>query len=320
MLPQHLQLSSSDEYLLDHIRNMRNQENTTYKVSRDYFRDGAGHMMSPMVSPSERKTMLSWAYDIVDVCKIERQVAITAVSYLDRFLADNIGRCAKALSSRRNYQLCFIVCLIIALKNVAGMKVENEFVTNVLCHGLYQEQEILEMEMIVLQGLGWRLNGPTAIDFVHAFLKLLPNQDEYKLKALIKTAEVQVELAMGDFSLALQEPSSIACSSIVLAMNILREKYCGGIEVNSIDRFMWMQSVALAAGLDVERLMIRMVHGSHSGYVSCDSSEASSHGSSPRTSICDVTCFNSSDSFGSYGSHSYNGSVGTYSYYSRNTQ
>ncbi|KAL3765944.1 hypothetical protein ACHAWO_005893 [Cyclotella atomus] len=317
-LPQHLQLSSN-EYLLDHIITMRNQEKTSYKVSRDYFHDGVNGRMSStgfMVSPSERKTMLSWAYDIVDVCKIERHVAITAVSYLDRFLADNVGSCAHALSSRRNYQLCFIVCLIIALKNCAGMKVESDFVTNVLCHGLYQEKEILDMEMIVLQGLGWLVNGPTAIDFVHAFLKLLPNQDDCQLKALVKTAEVQVELAMGDFSVAIQEPSSIACSSIILAMNSLGGKYYSGVEVNAVDRFVWMHSVAMSAGIDIERLMMKMAQSrlmdSNSDLVTCSDSSESSEGSSPRTSVCGVDHFNAS--------YSVDGSMTTYTYYSRNTQ
>ena len=302
MLPQHLQmsLSSSDEYLLDHIRTMRNQETTWYKVSRDYFHDVAAGCMSStgyVVTSSERKTMLTWAYDIVDVCKIERNVAISAVSYLDRFLANNVDRCIGALSSRRDYQLCFIVCLIIALKNCAGMKVESEFVTNVLCHGLYHEQEILEMEMVVLKGLGWRLNGPTAIDFVHAFLRLLPNQDENTMKSLIKRAECQVELAMGDFSIALQEPSSIACSSIVIALSSLDRKCSSTVQVNSMDRFVWMRSIAMCAGLDIGGLMVRMAPNTHiekssaSTVVSCDSS-VSTRESSPRISICGIDEFN----------------------------
>jgi hypothetical protein len=320
MLPQHLQLSPNEEYLFDHIRMMRNQETGSYKVSRDYFRDEASSCLSstgPVVSPSERKTMLSWAYDIVDVCKIERHVAITAVSYLDRFLADNIGRCSEALSSRRNYQLCFIVCLIIALKNCAGMKVESEFVTNVLCHGLYQEEEILQMEMIVLQGLGWRLNGPTAVDFVHAFLKLLPNQEDGVMETLTKTAEAKVELAMGDFSKALQEPSSIACTSIVLAMSSLDGKcYCGP-EVSSLDRLVWMKFVALSASLDVGNVMVHMFQGRLiDDALTLDGSE-SSEGSSPRTSICDPDYFNATQG---YYSSPVGQSMSTYSYYSRNTQ
>jgi hypothetical protein len=238
MSPQYPQLSSN-EYLLNHIVIMRNQEKTSYKVSRDYFNEARDCMTSTgfTVSPSERKALLCWAYGIVDMCVIERRVAIMAISYLDRFLADNIDRCAHALSSRRNFQLCFTVCLFIALKNCVGMKVEVDFVTDDLLHGMHKESQILEMEMAVLQGLNWRLNGPTAIDFVHAFLKLLPNQDDCKLKVLAKAAEVQVELAMGDFSISLQEPSSIACSSIILAMN-------SGMKVNAVDQFVWMHAVA----------------------------------------------------------------------------
>jgi hypothetical protein len=243
-MPQLFPQLSSNEYLLDHIIYMKKQETTSYRVSRDYFLDGARDCMSSTgfeVSPSVRAKLLRWAYDIVDGCGIERRVAIMAISYLDRFLADNIGPCAHALSNCCDYQLCFVACFVIALKNCSGMNVETDFVTNVLCQGLYQVSEILEMEIAVLQGLSWRLNGPTAIDFVHAFLKLLPNQDDCKLKALAEAAEVRVELAMGDFSVSLQGPSSIACSSIILAMN-------SGIEVKEEDMFVWMQSVAMSVG------------------------------------------------------------------------
>jgi hypothetical protein len=229
---------------LDHIIAMKKQETTSYRISRDYFLDGARDCMSSTgleVSPSERAELLRWAYEVVDRCGIKRQVAIMAISYLDRFLADNIGPCAQALSSCGDFQLCFVACFVIAVKICAGMNVEADFVTNVICQGLYQVGEIFEMEMTVLQGLSWRLNGPTAIDFVHAFLKLLPDQDDCKLKALAEEAEVQVELAMGDFSVALQDPSSIAWSSIILAIN-------SGIELNEEDMFLWMQSVAMSVG------------------------------------------------------------------------
>jgi len=236
--------------------------------------------------------MLSWAYDIVDICNIERHVAVTAITYLDRYIADNFTRCeTTVLSSRRTFQLCFIGCLIIALKNCAGMKVESEFVSEVLCRGLYEEEEILNIEIEVLQGLSWRLNGPTAIDFVHAFSQLLPNQEDFKMKTLIKTAEVQVELAMLDYSLALQEPSSIAYSSILIAFDSLAPKHCGRVGIHSINRFIWMQSIAMTAGLNVEGLPIHFVHNrmveTSSDFAACDKSGTSSRGLSPRTSFCD---------------------------------
>jgi hypothetical protein len=61
------------------------------------------------------------------------------------------------------------------MKNCDGMKVESEFVSDVLCH---KEDVILDMEMEVLHGLGWTLN--------------------------TKSAEVHAELAMMNCSLAVQ--------------------------------------------------------------------------------------------------------------------
>lgn len=275
---------------MDQIRTMRIQETSSYKISKDYFHDGAAECNDFMVSPEVRATMLSWAYDVLDVCKIGRHVAITAVTYLDRYLADNIGPCAnEALSSRRNFQLTFIACLIIALKNCAGMKVESEFVSGVLCHGLYHEKEILDTEMEVLRGLGWRLNGPTAIDFIHVFMQLLPNQDDLKRKTLLNAAEVLAEHAMMNYSLAVQEPSLIAYASINIALSSLGRKYFGGMQVDDMDRFIWMQSVAMIGGLDIEGPLVRLIHGEMVENCldlgGCDSSESSSTGS-PRLSIC----------------------------------
>jgi hypothetical protein len=238
-----------------------------------------------MVSPVERKTMLSWAYGIVDACKIERRVAITAVTYLDRYVADNIGpRANEVLSGRRNFQLCFIACLIIAMKNCDGMKVESEFVSDDLCHKIYQEDVILDMEMEVLRGLGWRLNGPTAVDFIHAFVQLLPNQDDSKRKMLTKSAEVHAELAMMNFSLAVQEPSLIAYASINLALDTLDLKF-GVLCVDNTDRFMWMQSVALIAGIDVEGPLFHLID--HKMIENASNFSGCNNSSSPSSSYCD---------------------------------
>ncbi|KAL3777214.1 hypothetical protein HJC23_013759, partial [Cyclotella cryptica] len=272
--------------LLEQIHSMQKQESTAYKVSQDYFRDVVGRCMlnSLMISPLERKVMLSWAYDIVDLCNIERHVAVTAITYLDRFIADNFNRCEKTSSPA---VLCFIGCLNIPLKNCAGMKVESEFVSNVLCRGLYEEEEILNMEMEVLQGLSWRLNRPTAIDF------LPPNQYDFKIKTLIRTAEVQVERAMLDYSLGLQEPSSVAYSPILIALDSIGQKYCGKEDFHSINKFLWMQSIAMTAGLNMDGVSIHIVHNrmveACSDFTTCHKS-GTSRGLSPRTRISNSLC------------------------------
>ena len=96
----------------------------------------------------------------------DRTTRCTAVTYLDHYVADNIGPRANKCYWAVETSSCFIACLIIAMKNCDGMKVESEFVSDVLC------------EMEVLRGLGWTLN--------------------------TKSAEVHAKLAMMNCSLAVQ--------------------------------------------------------------------------------------------------------------------
>ncbi|KAL7475496.1 hypothetical protein ACHAW6_001411, partial [Cyclotella cf. meneghiniana] len=162
----------------------------------------------------------------------------------DRFLSNSICRRAKAaLISRQEFQLCFITCLVIAIKNRGGMSVSSNFISKLLCHGLYSANEILQVELEILSGLSWKLNGPTATDFVHAFLQLMPHQKTEKvMESLIELAEAHVEIAMMDYVLALQEPSSIAYSSVLVAMDCMG---CSDVYIS-----VWMQSISILTGHD----------------------------------------------------------------------
>ncbi|KAL3796876.1 hypothetical protein HJC23_008829 [Cyclotella cryptica] len=258
---------SSNPYLIESIRVMRNQETTAYKLTRDYLRRDANESLRSnriVVTPSDRQAMLSWAYDTVDVCNINRYVAITAMTYLDRFLANSRCRRANlALSSRQEFQLCFITCFIIAMKTRAGMNVGSHFISKHLCHGLYSANEILQVELEVLRGLRWKLNGPTAIDFVHAFLELTPQWKNVRvMDSLVKVAEGQVELAMMDYSLALQEASSIAYSAVLLAVN-----YMGCCDV---DQSPWIQSLSIITGNEAHDSRSRLICHRMIGIASID--------------------------------------------------
>jgi hypothetical protein len=235
------QPSPSNPYLFEQACAMIMQEATTYKLSRDYFSD-----VGVEISPSTREMMASWAFQIVDSCNLKREVAIKAIGYFDRFLSNSRCQSAgEALCDEYNFQLCFIACLFIAIKNCAGIIVELRFIKDVVCNGLYDAKELSEMEMNVLQGLEWRLNSPTAIDFVHAFVQMMPPQGKATLDAITRRAEALVEAAMMDYSLALQRPSLIAFSSILSATALFSYS-------NPLDRTTWMQFIARVMGVKKE--------------------------------------------------------------------
>ena len=149
--------------------------------------------------------MCQWGYRTVDACKVDRNVAVAAITYFDRFLSFRGLRVVEdCVANHSAYQLAFIVswttfcallckliswllsslsvsaisqsCLVIALKGREGINVSRGFVKEIQlqCKEMYNIEEINQMEFQVLNTLSWRLNGPTPQDFIHCFMELLP--------------------------------------------------------------------------------------------------------------------------------------------------
>jgi len=249
--PQHLQLTGNP-YLIDQLQFMLEQEETHYQVGLgcdDYFPPWAA------VSSSDRQTMCSWSYDIVNACSIPREVACIAMSYFDRFMCTSSQRARTALASRREFQLAFITCLIIALKCRAGMQVDSDFVSDTICQKLYCEEEIIKMEKEILSALQWRLNGPSPHEFIGGLVELLPSHDGLNSEVVdqLKTmSHVQVEAAMLDYSMALQSPSSIAYVALLTAMQNLSTG-----AFHPLDRLSWMQNIAMVTGMKASDMSSR---------------------------------------------------------------
>ena len=230
-----------DPYLIDQLRFMQDQESTHYKVDDDYFPSWA------TASPEARKTMASWSYVIADACQVERETACIATSYFDRFMSTSSHRARGALVSRREFQLVYIVCLVIALKCRAGMQVEPDFVADVICQKVYDQEELNKMEEHILKALQWRLNGPSPHDFIDGFIQLLPSHASSNSKMvshLTDTAKIKAEAAVLDYSMALQPPSSIAYAAIFTSMRSIDSG-----EFNTPDKVAWMQNIAGVTGI-----------------------------------------------------------------------
>jgi hypothetical protein len=58
------------------------------------------------------------------------------------------------------------------------VNVDSYFISNHLYHGLCTKYEVFQAGIEFLNGLEWKLNGPTAIviDFVHAFMELIDHE------------------------------------------------------------------------------------------------------------------------------------------------
>ena len=240
MLPQHHQLSSNT-YLIDRLNFMREQEET-YQVTTDYLLPSW-----TKVSPSDRRTMCSMSYDIVDACSIDREVSCIAMTYFDRFMATNSQSAKAALMSHQEFQLAFISCLFIALKYSAGMQIDS-YVSNAICQGMYNEKELIAMEKKILSALQWRLNGPSAHEFISELLELMPSlvmRDNTKgVDQLKMLAARQVEMAMLNYGMAFRNHSSIAYAALLTAMNSMDPNV-----FHPLDRLAWMKNIDMVMGM-----------------------------------------------------------------------
>ena len=249
------------ECLLDQIRTMRVQESTTYRISTDYLSDSTEE--GYVVSTSTRQQIFSWALNVAHACNVElpSELAITSITCLDRFLSNcDDDTLDTVLCSEYVFQLCSVACFAIALKNFARMNIDLYYVSDDICHGNYTAGDIAQMELKVLQGLNWCLNGPTAMDFVHAFLQLIPPQNGSIVELFTEEIRGLVEKAMISYPVALEEPSSIAYASILVALDSFKRKHVGAL-MQSSDELEWIKSIASATGIKADDCTLRFIQG-----------------------------------------------------------
>ncbi|KAL3803391.1 hypothetical protein HJC23_009355 [Cyclotella cryptica] len=195
---------------------MQNQEQNAYRCF-DYM-----DLAETMVYPSDRQALCNWGYRTIAACPgVERSTVAVAILYFDRFLSTSNPIAKWALNDRRELQLAFVACLVIALKVHSGLNVELDFVSRVICNDMYDTEEIIMMEREVLEGLEWRLNGPIPHDFIDRFLCLLPPNDSINFEFLSHFSKSLVEHALTVYSVALTSPSSIAFSSIFCSLQYM---------------------------------------------------------------------------------------------------
>ncbi|KAL3804010.1 hypothetical protein HJC23_006401 [Cyclotella cryptica] len=203
--------------LIEQLCVMQHQEEDAYKCS--VYMDSAN---TKPVSPSDRESLCIWGYHTIAACPgIARSTGVVAILYFDRFLSTSSPIAKWVLKDRREFQLAFVACLVIALKVHSGLNVELDFVSGVICDDMYDIKEIIMMENEVLKVLKWRLNGPIPHDFIDRFLCLLPPSDSINFEFLSRFSKALTEQALTIYSIALRSPSVIAFASIFCCLQFM---------------------------------------------------------------------------------------------------
>ena len=156
-----------------------------------------------------------------------------------------------------------MACTVIAIKNRGGVKLGSDFVSEVVCHGLYTSDEIDVMEMEILQALSWKLNGPSPHEFIDALLGLLPASSEdvsavdntSSSLLLSKLSKNQVEAAVLDYDLALQSSLSLAYAAILTSLqtsSVILDLF------SPMDLINWMSNInSVMAGTQMDKIFVK---------------------------------------------------------------
>lgn len=235
---------------------MRQQETSSAYKTCDYFASADGTSSAPS-SPTAsaapdascRAKMVQWCTQVTDYCEFSRETVAVALSYVDRYLS-SIARqkhqqgnrqqqqqqCHPAftdeqtapLRDRREYQLLCMTALHTAIKIREPLEMDTELVAE-LSRGAYTAADVAWMEQQLLQVLGWRLAGPTGLDFCRHLVELTTattaggtrNDSDRVAEAMVELCQLQTELASADYRFVPLNPSTVAVASVLNAVEAL---------------------------------------------------------------------------------------------------
>ena len=198
-------------YITSQIHVMQGQEREEAYRCIDYlgFRTELGL--------ADRQALCNWGYQISrGITGISRLNVVKAMSYFDRYMST-----ASECRGLKAIQLAFVASLDIALKVDAGFKDTVEFISSVVTREEYSKEEIRIMEMKILQALEWRLSGPTPHDFIDGFLEVIPGIEVMHEAFLNQFSKTVAEVAIANYHIGLQKPSTIAFGAICCGLRYL---------------------------------------------------------------------------------------------------
>jgi hypothetical protein len=236
------------------LQAMRIQEAKGYQCS-DYLcsqrrpknlkRPQAGICHALPVDAECRFKMAEWCYQVVDFCKFSRETVSIAMSYLDRYLATEVG--APALIDRKVFQLAAMTSLYTAIKIHEPEAMEPKVVAN-LSRGTYAEQQVIDMELSILGAIQWRMNPPTALSFINSLFALLPEgiMSQAERDAVYELCKYQTELAVNESSLIAVDASIIAFGALLNALETVTGGSCMDV----------VGALAKAAGIHADSIVV----------------------------------------------------------------
>lgn len=193
-----------DEYSLHVLAHMKNVEGK-YLPKWNYM------TKQPDITFGMRSILVDWLVEVSEEYRLHTETLFLAVSYIDRFLSFMSVQRAKL-------QLVGTACMFIAAKYEEIYPPDvSEFCY--ITDDTYTKKQVLRMEHLILDVLGFECSPPTPHFFVNHFSKLSGCPDDSEVKFL---AQYLAELTMLDAETYLHFlPSVIGAASVALSRHTL---------------------------------------------------------------------------------------------------
>jgi hypothetical protein len=165
-----------------------------------------------------REKMCDWSYRVCDHFNASREIVAIAFSYLDRFF-DN------CFCDRTTFKLASMTSMYMATKvfNSTQISIVN---LAALSRGEFSVSHIADMEKVILDSLGWRMNPPTCQAFIARLCRLLPVEDSMLIKIVYRRATFLAELCVFDYAFVPEERYVVAVACIIKAIDIMDKFGC----------------------------------------------------------------------------------------------
>ena len=193
--------------------------------------DQTASSASCAISPTARRNVSSWMFQLCDFYNFDRQVVIYANNYIDRMLIKNPSTYT---SSQKQYLVLSSSAFWLAIKTIHSCECESKSTGQVVGMSLHQfvnwtsrnqftVRDIEIMEQVILKDLHWRLYPPTTMEFVNCFH--LPS--EHVLQKAKFIAELLAVGVVHDGNTTIDFYSSYAPHTIGFATVLTAMHLCG---------------------------------------------------------------------------------------------
>ena len=198
---------------------MRQQEENSYAVNGDYLcQEDPMKPIKISVDCSNRESMTEWSYKVIDFLNFHHETVEIAMNYFDRYLLTPSG--AEALGCSKLFQLANMSCLYLSIKIHEDVVLDSKFMAN-LSNGLFTDDQVERMELLIVAALQWYLHPPTAVAFVRQYLELLPATVSSAVKErTLRLCEPQIQMAVMDYYFINVKASTVALFSVMNALKV----------------------------------------------------------------------------------------------------